>query len=114
MTPRQISFSSDARTATEFKAGVVLTGNTCMAIETLAASEPGLTVVVYCSVGYRSSRLAEKLRARGFGNVVNLEGSLIQWANEGCPLYRGEERVYRTHPYDEEWGELLDRRFWAD
>ena len=68
----------------------------------------------YCSVGYRSSRLAEELRARGFENVFNLEGSLFQWANEGRPLYRGEERVDQAHPYDEEWGQLLDRRLWAD
>ena len=105
----------DARTATEFNVshlpGAVLASNTRMALE---AIEPVRTVVVYCSVGYRSSRLAEKLRARGIENVFNLEGSLFQWANEGRPLYRGEERVYQAHPYDEEWGQLLDRRFWAD
>ena len=108
----------DARSATEFKVshlpGAILAGNTRAALEALAASDPGRTVVVYCSVGYRSSRLAEKLRARGIENVFNLEGSLFQWANEGRPLYRGDERVYEAHPYDEEWGELLDRRFWAD
>ena len=108
----------DARTAAEFKvshlAGAVLASNTRMAIEALEASEPGFTVVVYCSVGYRSSRLAAKLRARGIENVFNLEGSLFQWANEGRPLYRGDERVHEAHPYDEEWGQLLDRRLWAD
>ena len=108
----------DARSATEFKVshlpGAVLASNTRMALEALDASDPVRTVVVYCSVGYRSSQLAEKLRARGIENVFNLEGSLFQWANEGRPLYRGEERVYQAHPYDEEWGQLLDRRFWAD
>ncbi len=108
----------DARSSTEFKVshlpGAVLASNTRMALEVLDASDPVRTVVVYCSVGYRSSRLAEKLRARGIENVFNLEGSLFQWANEGRPLYRGEERVYQAHPYDEEWGQLLDRRFWAD
>ena len=108
----------DARSATEFKVshlpGAVLASNTRMALEALDASDPVRTVVVYCSVGYRSSRLAEKLQARGIENVFNLEGSLFQWANEGRPLYRGEERVYQAHPYDEEWGQLLDRRFWAD
>ena len=108
----------DARSATEFKvshlAGAILASNTRMAIEALEASDPGRTVVVYCSVGYRSSRLAEKLRARGIENVLNLEGSLFQWANEGRPLYRGDERVYEAHPYDDEWGQLLDRRLWAE
>ena len=91
-----------------------MASNTRMALEALEAIDPVRTVVVYCSIGYRSSRLAEKLRARGIENVFNLEGSLFQWANEGRPLYRGEERVYQAHPYDEEWGQLLDRRFWAD
>ena len=108
----------DARSAAEFKVshlpGAALASNTRMALEALEASDLASTVVIYCSVGYRSSRLAEKLRARGIENVFNLEGSLFRWANEGRPLYRGEERVYQAHPYDEEWGQLLDRRFWAD
>ena len=108
----------DARSATEFDVshlpGAVLASNTRMALDALEAIDPKRTVVVYCSVGYRSSRLAEKLRARGIENVFNLEGSLFRWANEGRPLYRREERVYEAHPYDEEWGQLLDRRLWAD
>ncbi len=107
----------DARTPAEFNVshlpGAVLASNTRMALDALEVNDPERTVVVYCSVGYRSSRLAKQLRARGFENVFNLEGSLFQWANEGRPLYRGDERVYRAHPYDEEWGQLLDKAFWA-
>ena len=65
-------------------------------------------VVVYCSVGYRSSRLAQQLRSRGVDNVFNLEGSLFKWANEGRPVYRGPQPVRSVHPFDEDWGELLD------
>ena len=108
----------DARTAAEFNVshlpGAVLASDTRMALDALEANDPERTVVVYCSVGYRSSRLAKDLRARGFENVSNLEGSLFQWANEGRPLFRGDERVYQAHPFDEEWGQLLDKRFWAD
>ena len=108
----------DARSAAEFNVshldGALLASNTRMALEVLEASEPGRTVVVYCSVGYRSSRLAALLRAHGFEKVFNLEGSLFRWANEGRPLHRGTERVHEAHPYDEEWGHLLDRRLWAD
>lgn len=108
----------DARTTDEFNVshlpGAILASNTTMALDALGVNDPERTVVVYCSVGYRSSRLAAKLRARGFENVFNLQGSLFQWTNEGRPLYRGEERVYHAHPYDEEWGQLLDKRFWAD
>ena len=108
----------DARTAAEFNVshlpGAVLASNIRMALDALTPNDLERTVVVYCSVGYRSSQLAAELRARGFENVSNLEGSLFQWANEGRPLYRGDERVYRAHPYDKEWGQLLDKRFWAD
>ena len=108
----------DARTAAEFNVshlpGAVLASNARMALDALEPKDSEHTVVVYCSVGYRSSRLAQELRRQGFENVFNLEGSLFQWANEGRPLYRGKERAYRAHPYDEEWGQLLDKRFWAD
>ena len=108
----------DARTAAEFNVshlpGAVLASDTRMALDALEANDPERTVVVYCSVGYRSSQLAEDLRAQGFENVSNVEGSLFQWANEGRPLFRGDERIYEAHPYDEEWGQLLDKRFWAD
>ena len=49
-------------------------------------------VVVYCSVGYRSSNIAKKLARRGFTNVVNVEGSLFKWANETA-LYSAETKL---------------------
>lgn len=70
------------------------------------------TVVVYCSVGYRSAELAERLIATGVDNVFNLEGSLFRWANEDRPVHRGAERVFAVHPYDDDWASLLDRRYW--
>ncbi len=65
-------------------------------------------VVVYCSVGYRSSRLARQLRSQGIDNVFNLEGSLFKWANEGRPVHRGTEQVQAVHPFDDDWGKLLE------
>lgn len=66
-------------------------------------------IVVYCSVGYRSSELAEFLMKTGFTEVYNLEGSIFRWANEGRPVYRAEERVRVVHPYDSYWGRLLKK-----
>lgn len=68
----------------------------------------GSPVVVYCSVGYRSSALAARIRAAGYADVYNLERSLFGWANEGRPVYRGGERVRAVHPYDAVWGRLLE------
>ena len=64
-------------------------------------------IVLYCSVGYRSSELAQFLMKKGYTEVYNLEGSIFAWANEGRPVYRGKERVQVVHPYDKTWGILL-------
>ena len=65
-------------------------------------------VVAYCSVGYRSSRLVERLEREGFQNAKNLEGSIFEWANKGYPVERDGTPVEEVHPYDAEWGRLLD------
>ena len=65
-------------------------------------------IVLYCSVGYRSSDLAQFLMKKGSTKVYNLEGSIFAWANEGRPVYRGIERVQVVHPYDKTWGRLLE------
>ncbi len=69
-------------------------------------------IVIYCSVGYRSSILAEKLAEKGHANIYNLEGSIFKWANEGRPIYRGEEQVHKVHPFNSRWGDFLDRKLW--
>ena len=108
----------DARTSEEFNVshikGAVRAGDVRSALNVIAAHPGKSMIVVYCSVGYRSARLADRLLERGVANVYNLEGSLFQWANEGRPLYRGHERVGQVHPFDEDWGQLLDERYWPD
>ena len=84
-----------------------------MAMAALSGVPSDSLVVVYCSVGYRSARLASQLHKAGYERVLNLEGSLFRWANEERPLYRGDERVGLVHPYDEQWGRLMDRHRWA-
>ena len=64
-------------------------------------------VVVYCSVGYRSSRLAVRLQGEGGIEVVNLEGSIFAWANAGYPLVKGLETVKKVHPYSRAAGKML-------
>lgn len=52
-------------------------------------------VVVYCSVGYRSAEIADRLRERGVTRVYNLLGGIFEWANEDRPLYHEGARVRR-------------------
>ena len=67
-------------------------------------------IVLYCSVGVRSSNAAARLIQSGRTNVFGLQGSIFKWANERRPVIRDGKAVDVVHPYDERWGTLLDSR----
>jgi rhodanese-related sulfurtransferase len=69
---------------------------------------PQETVVLYCSVGVRSSAAAQKLLEAGRTNVFNLKGSIFQWANEGRTVVSNGVPTAAVHPYNKRWGRLLD------
>jgi rhodanese-related sulfurtransferase len=74
----------------------------------------GKTVIVYCSVGWRSSRAAKRLNqsliASGATSVANLEGGLFGWHNESRPVVNSSGLTTLIHPYDDKWGTLLERK----
>lgn len=84
------------------------------AVKILKHREMDHVIVVYCSVGYRSSKLAQKLQSAGYTQVWNLEGSVFKWANEGRPLYKGRQPVHNVHPFNMKWGRFLNRELWSD
>jgi rhodanese-related sulfurtransferase len=73
----------------------------------------GKAVVFYCSVGYRSSQLAESvqenLQASGSQAIYNLEGGIFNWHNERRKLINKNGSSDDIHPYDQYWGRLLER-----
>lgn len=69
-------------------------------------------IVLYCSVGYRSAKLAEKLSAAGFSQVRNLDGSIFAWTNEGRPLVNANGPTTSAHPYNRKWGRFLEKSHW--
>jgi rhodanese-related sulfurtransferase len=64
-------------------------------------------IVIYCSIGYRSAKVAQQLQQVGFSHVLNLCGGIFQWANEGRPIFRDEHPTQLVHPYNAMWGKLL-------
>ena len=65
-------------------------------------------IVVYCSVGYRSAKVAQQLEQAGFCQVFNLEGGLFEWANEGRSMLKAGQPTTQVHPYNATWGTLLN------
>ena len=64
-------------------------------------------LVVYCTVGYRSERIARELRQQGFTRVYNLYGSLYAWRLAGLPLENAEGPTDRIHTYNRKWGTFI-------
>lgn len=65
-------------------------------------------VVLYCSVGYRSEKIGEKLQRMGFRNVHNLYGSIFEWANQELPLVNDKDReTKKVHTYNKQWSRWL-------
>jgi len=74
----------------------------------------GRTVVLYCSVGRRSSRLGDKVSAglmeKGAVKVSNLEGGVFNWHNKTRPLVSGNHETDKVHPYNAWWSRLITRK----
>jgi rhodanese-related sulfurtransferase len=68
-------------------------------------------IFLYCSVGYRSGKIAEKLTKMGMKNVYNLKGSIFEWTNQGYEIVNDRGKSNYVHPYDEYWGQLLNQKF---
>jgi rhodanese-related sulfurtransferase len=71
--------------------------------------EKDATIVIYCSVGYRSGKLAEQLSKKGFKNVKNLYGGLFNWANNGGELQNEmKQTTNKVHGYNKNWSKWVN------
>lgn len=108
----QITFL-DAREAREFEVshlpGALHIGYEQFALATLQDLPRDRRLVVYCSVGYRSEKITEQLRAAGFTDVANLYGGLFEWVNQGHPVVSLSGETKRVHAYSPSWGMWLRR-----
>ena len=66
-------------------------------------------IVVYCSVGYRSEIITQKLNKSGFKNVSNLYGGIFEWVNQQHKVYNNNGVTNNVHVYNEEWGVWLQK-----
>lgn len=123
----------DTRTPAEFAVSHLQGAHQAQVLDdvlrVLSAQPQARHVVLYCSVGKRSSALAERLSqhfserkatrlqqphsaAGSVPEVLNLEGSLFEWANAGLPMRDARGAATQVHPFDGHWGTLLQRRLW--
>jgi len=104
----------DAREKREFKVshieGATWVGYDDFNATRLKKLDKKQPVVVYCSVGYRSEKIGEKLKELGFEDVSNLYGGIFEWSNQGYPLVdKSGEATQKVHAYDQIWGVWLEK-----
>jgi rhodanese-related sulfurtransferase len=76
-------------------------------VENLPKNTP---IVVYCTVGVRSERVGEKLKAAGYQNVRNLYGSIFEWVNQDNPVVDNQGKpTQKVHAYSRTWGVWLNK-----
>jgi rhodanese-related sulfurtransferase len=69
-------------------------------------------IVVYCSIGYRSEKIGEKLQKMGFTKVYNLYGSIFEWINQGNEVVDNQGVVTKkVHTFNRNWSQwVVDKK----
>lgn len=100
----------DVRQATEYAVSHLPGARHLPTVAAIQAVYPALDspLILYCSVGYRSARLAQQLQVVGYSRVLNLEGSIFEWHNRGYPIVANNTPTQRVHPYNQTWGLLME------
>ena len=61
-------------------------------------------IIVYCSIGTRSSKAGVELQSAGYTNIQNLRGGIFSWVNDGLPIFDANGETERIHAYSRFWG----------
>jgi len=104
---------ADARELNEYQIshipGAEYVGYKDFSADRLEGVSKDTPIVLYCSVGYRSEKIGEKLQKAGYTNVYNLYGSIFEWVNEGNPVVDAlNNPTKKVHTYNEKWSQWLE------
>lgn len=67
------------------------------------------TVVLYCSIGYRSEKIGEQMKKMGYQTVYNLYGSIFEWVNQGYPIVDDKGNITKKlHAYNKNWSRWVE------
>ncbi|MDQ7916288.1 rhodanese-like domain-containing protein [Mesonia sp. MT50] len=71
-------------------------------------SSKTLSIIVYCTIGVRSEKIAKKLKEAGYHQVKNLYGGILEWKNKGYKLYNLQSKpTDSVHTYNKKWSRYL-------
>ncbi len=62
-------------------------------------------IIGYCTISYRSGKLAKELKRKGI-IMLNLRGGMLAWVHEGGIIYDANGETKRVHVYKKKWNYL--------
>src|SRR5690606_10395718 len=67
-------------------------------------------MVIYCTVGGRSEKIAEKIIGAGYQQVYLLQGGIFEWINKGQPVYKENGvQTSEIHIFNEDMAQLIEK-----
>ncbi len=105
----------DAREPAEFAVshieGAINCGYDNFTAESIQNLDKNATIVIYCSIGYRSEQIGKKLKKMGFSKVQNLYGSIFEWVNRGNLVVDNRGKTTpKVHTYNKKWSKWVNRK----
>ena len=59
-------------------------------------------IIGYCTISYRSGKLAKKLSKKGI-IMLNLRGGILAWVHDGGKVYDQDGETDRIHVFGRTW-----------
>ena len=76
---------------------------------TIKKMKPNKPIVVYCSIGYRSEKIGEKLLKKGY-TVYNMYGGIFDWKNNNNKVVNNSGgTTNQVHCFNENWSKWLTK-----
>ena len=103
----------DAREKEEYDVshlpGAIHIGYDNFDISSVSGLSKNKEIIVYCSIGYRSDKIGNKLKKAGYSNVHNLYGSIFEWANRGFLIVDNSgNQTSKVHTYNKKWSRWVE------
>jgi rhodanese-related sulfurtransferase len=77
---------------------------------TSTVKDKDATIVVYCSIGVRSEKIAELLLKSGYKNVYNLYGGIFEYKNTGGKVFNNQNKeTDNVHAFNKKWSVYLTK-----
>jgi rhodanese-related sulfurtransferase len=103
----------DAREQNEYEVShinnSVFVGYNNFKLDVVKDIDKSTSIIVYCSVGYRSEKISEKLIAAGYKNVQNMYGGIFEWKNKNNVVVDKAGTTNNVHAFSKTWGIWLKK-----